>query len=119
MTCQRCPEEESVHLTEAIDGRVRELHLCGACARKAGLPVPSQPPELALEHFLHVGHGVVVAAGAGQLDRRGALGVEVLRVVAGPDQRGVEGRFIGPEVLGDAVGTLGDGRVLGFCAWST
>lgn len=41
---------------------------------------------LALQYLFHVGHGLVIATGAGQLDGRGALGVEVLRVVARPDQ---------------------------------
>jgi protein arginine kinase activator len=49
MMCQRCQEEASVHLTETIDGRRRELHLCPACARKTGLKLPESPPELALD----------------------------------------------------------------------
>jgi protein arginine kinase activator len=49
MTCQECRDEATIHLTEAIDGRVREVHLCGRCARRAGLVVPQAPPELALD----------------------------------------------------------------------
>ena len=49
MTCQRCRDEASVHLTESIDGTLRELHLCARCARKAGLPVSQPPPGLALD----------------------------------------------------------------------
>ena len=48
-TCQRCPGEASVHLTESVDGQLREVHLCGACARKAGVPLPPKPPDLGLD----------------------------------------------------------------------
>jgi protein arginine kinase activator len=51
MTCQRCPAEASVHLTEKVNGKVREVHLCGACARKAGLPL-GPAPELGLDAVL-------------------------------------------------------------------
>lgn len=43
MTCQRCEEQATVHLTETVDGRRREVHLCADCARKAGV----LPPESA------------------------------------------------------------------------
>ena len=43
MTCQRCNAEASVHLSEIVDGRKRELHLCIPCARKAGL-ASAEPP---------------------------------------------------------------------------
>lgn len=49
MTCQKCPEEATVHLTESVDGDLREVHLCGACAREAGLAMPQTAPDLALE----------------------------------------------------------------------
>jgi protein arginine kinase activator len=49
MFCQRCHAKASVHLTETVDGRHRELHLCAPCARKAGLVLPEVPPELALD----------------------------------------------------------------------
>ncbi|MNT20346.1 hypothetical protein D3C72_1556520 [compost metagenome] len=68
---------------------------------------------LTLEHFLHIGHGFVVAAGAGQLDGGGALGVEVVRGVPGPDQAGIQGGLFGAEVFGYAEGAFGDRRVLG------
>lgn len=48
MTCQRCREEATVHLTETIDGRVRETHLCAKCASEAGqIPVPAAELKLA------------------------------------------------------------------------
>jgi protein arginine kinase activator len=58
MICQRCEEEASVHLTETIEGRRHELHLCASCARKAGLELPESPPELALDAVVQ---GLIVA----------------------------------------------------------
>jgi protein arginine kinase activator len=52
MTCQRCPGEAKVHLTETVDGRHRQLHLCVACARKAGLGLPESAPSLALDRVV-------------------------------------------------------------------
>ncbi len=49
MTCQRCSDEASVHLTETDGGGRRELHLCARCARKGGIAVPERPPSLALD----------------------------------------------------------------------
>jgi protein arginine kinase activator len=58
MTCQRCPDEATVHLTETVAGRRRELHLCAACARKAGLVPADAPPALALDAVVQ---GLIVA----------------------------------------------------------
>lgn len=49
MICQRCKNEASVHLTERKGGKRQELHLCMACAKKAGLALPESPPNLALD----------------------------------------------------------------------
>jgi protein arginine kinase activator len=49
MMCQRCHNEATVHMTEPTSGQRRELHLCRACARKAGLAPPDSPPDLALD----------------------------------------------------------------------
>ncbi|MHC5543521.1 UvrB/UvrC motif-containing protein, partial [Singulisphaera rosea] len=49
MTCQHCQDEATVHLTETIGGERRELHLCVACAREAGVVLPESPPTLALD----------------------------------------------------------------------
>jgi protein arginine kinase activator len=49
MICQSCEGEASIHLTEMIDGRRRDVHLCAACAREAGVNLPEAPPELALD----------------------------------------------------------------------
>lgn len=52
MTCQRCQDEAVVHLTELVDGRRRERHLCAACAREAGLVLPDAPADLGLDGVL-------------------------------------------------------------------
>jgi len=52
MICQRCPSEAVIHLTEQSDGQRREIHLCLACARKAGLRLPENPPKLPLDEVL-------------------------------------------------------------------
>jgi len=58
MTCQRCQDEAAVHLTETVDGRRREVHLCLPCARKAGLALPESPPKLGLDQVVQ---GLIVA----------------------------------------------------------
>src|SRR3954453_19883717 len=58
MTCQRCQDEAAVHLTETVDGRRRELHLCVPCARDAGLALPESPPKLGLDQVVQ---GLIVA----------------------------------------------------------
>ena len=58
MICQRCKAEASVHMTESIEGRVREVHLCGRCARAAGLPLADAQPDLALDAVVQ---GLIVA----------------------------------------------------------
>ena len=49
MICQRCKNNASVHLTQRVGESRQELHLCLACAKKAGLAVPEKPPDLALD----------------------------------------------------------------------
>ena len=49
MTCERCSQDATVHLTNSIDGRRTEVHLCTACARQAGLVLPEHPPKLGLD----------------------------------------------------------------------
>ncbi len=58
MNCQRCKAEASVHLTETVDGRLREVHLCGPCARRTGVPQPDQTPDLPLDAVVQ---GLIVA----------------------------------------------------------
>src|SRR5690606_24150303 len=52
MTCERCGDEATVHLTEKVEGRLRELHLCGRCAKRAGLPLGQPPPAPDLDSVL-------------------------------------------------------------------
>jgi protein arginine kinase activator len=52
MTCQHCQDEATVHLTETVDGKRRELHLCLACARDAGVALPESAPSLALDSVI-------------------------------------------------------------------
>lgn len=49
MTCQHCQDEATVHLTETVEGRRRELHLCASCAKEAGVALPEAPPVLGLD----------------------------------------------------------------------
>ncbi len=67
---------------------------------------------LALQDLFHELHGFLVAPGARQLHGGGALGVEVLRCIACPDQRGVQRSLVGAEVFGDAKAALGDTGIL-------
>jgi protein arginine kinase activator len=45
MTCERCAAVATVHLTESIEGRLREVHLCRDCARAVGV-LAAAPPAL-------------------------------------------------------------------------
>ena len=69
MTCQRCQDEASVHLTETVDGRRSEVHLCASCAKKAGVLPAEVPPVLGLDSVVqdlivaHVGELVGELAG--------------------------------------------------------
>ena len=54
MTCDKCQSEASLHLTEVVQGKKREFHLCPSCAREAGL-APAEGPaglESMIEDFL-------------------------------------------------------------------
>jgi protein arginine kinase activator len=33
MKCDKCPKKATVHLTEIVDGKAMEMHLCEECAR--------------------------------------------------------------------------------------
>jgi protein arginine kinase activator len=59
MTCQRCQDPATVHLTETVDGRRREVHLCATCAEKAGVLPPE--PAAAPPGFDAVVQGLIVA----------------------------------------------------------
>jgi protein arginine kinase activator len=69
MTCQRCEGEATVHLTETVDGRRREVHLCAGCARASGVLPAETPPLASLDSVVqdlivaHVGELVGELAG--------------------------------------------------------
>lgn len=40
MQCELCHQQEAtVHLTQVVDGAIKKLHLCEACAQKSGFDV--------------------------------------------------------------------------------
>lgn len=39
MKCEQCEKEATVHLTQVVDGAVKKLHLCEACAGKSGFDI--------------------------------------------------------------------------------
>jgi len=44
MQCEKCNKyRATVHLTEIVEGKRSELHLCEACAQKEGVVVKTQP----------------------------------------------------------------------------
>jgi protein arginine kinase activator len=58
MICQSCKHEATVHLTETVHGRRRQVHLCSRCARRAGVVPAESPPDLALDAVVQ---GLIVA----------------------------------------------------------
>jgi protein arginine kinase activator len=52
--CQICDNPASVHLTDIVNKKKRELHLCERCARERNL-IPDQPgPQLDLKALLNM-----------------------------------------------------------------
>lgn len=52
MTCQFCEQPATVHLTDIVNKKRRELHLCERCARRHNL-IPDQPtPTVDLKALL-------------------------------------------------------------------
>jgi protein arginine kinase activator len=64
MMCERCHNEATIHVSGPAKGAGGELHLCAACARKAGVPAAEPAPSLALDAVVqslivaHVGEEV-------------------------------------------------------------
>lgn len=53
MNCQICDEPASVHLTETVNKKKRELHLCERCARERNLiPDATAPQAIDLKALL-------------------------------------------------------------------
>jgi protein arginine kinase activator len=63
MTCQKCRSEATVHLTENVNGTLRETHLCTRCARKAGVVASGPAPEFGLDEVLQK----LITANVGEL----------------------------------------------------
>ena len=42
MKCDKCAKKATVHLTEIVDGKVMEMHLCEDCARDQGQHMEQQ-----------------------------------------------------------------------------
>ena len=54
MKCQICDNPATVHLTDIVNKKKRELHLCEKCARERNL-IPEQPgPQLDLKALLNL-----------------------------------------------------------------
>jgi protein arginine kinase activator len=52
--CQICDSPATVHVSETVNKKKRELHLCERCARERNL-IPEQPgPQLDLKALLHL-----------------------------------------------------------------
>ena len=54
MKCQTCDNPATVHLTDIVNNKKRELHLCERCARERNL-IPDPPgPQLDLKALLNL-----------------------------------------------------------------
>jgi protein arginine kinase activator len=52
--CQICDNPATVHTTEIVNKKKRELHLCAQCARERGLIPESPGPQLDLKALLNI-----------------------------------------------------------------
>lgn len=67
MLCEACRERDaSVHLTQAVEGEVRQRHLCTACAAAQGIETTvTAPPQNVIGEFLQ---GLQQQAGASRTE---------------------------------------------------
>ena len=54
MKCQFCDNSATVHLTDIVNKRKRELHLCEECARKHNLIPDQAVPQIDLKALLNL-----------------------------------------------------------------
>ena len=52
MKCQFCTNAACVHLTDIVNKKKREMHLCEECARKHNLIPDQSPPQIDLKSLL-------------------------------------------------------------------
>ncbi len=65
MKCQFCDNPASVHLTDIVQGKKREMHLCEGCAREHNLIPDDDPPQIDLKALLHLLAATPAAGAAG------------------------------------------------------
>jgi protein arginine kinase activator len=53
MKCQVCGKPATIHLTDILQKKKREMHLCDACAREKNL-IPDPPQELNVPALVHL-----------------------------------------------------------------
>ncbi|HEY2787184.1 MAG TPA: UvrB/UvrC motif-containing protein [Fimbriiglobus sp.] len=54
MDCQLCGEPATVHLTDIVNKKKRQMHLCEGCARKQNLITDDPAPQLNLQPLLQL-----------------------------------------------------------------
>jgi protein arginine kinase activator len=54
MDCQLCGEPATVHLTDIVNKKKRQMHLCEGCARKQNLITDDPTPQLNLQPLLQL-----------------------------------------------------------------
>ena len=57
MDCQLCGEPATVHLTDIVNKKKRQMHLCEGCARKQNLITDDPTPQLNLQPVLQISMG--------------------------------------------------------------
>ncbi|OWK35987.1 UvrB/UvrC motif-containing protein [Fimbriiglobus ruber] len=62
MKCQYCDQPATVHLTDIVNKKKREVHLCEACAREHQLIPEGPSPQLNLQALVHLIMGQPAAA---------------------------------------------------------
>ena len=62
MNCQLCGQPANVHLTNIINKKKHEMHLCEACARQENLLPEGPTPQLNLQALVHMVMGEAVEA---------------------------------------------------------
>ncbi len=69
MKCQFCPNPATVHLTDIINQKKREMHLCDACAREPDLVALMAAADRALYQAKTLGRNRIEIAKPEQVAR--------------------------------------------------